>query len=147
MKHVRQQIREALATVLNSQPLVGANVFINRTQPVTDSVLPCLIIAVENDESESASMSYPRLANHRLVISIRAFAHANSALDDALDAMCMNVEKALSANISLGGLTKDLQISSTSMALNSEAETNYGEAAMLWSAAYYIQETVPETAL
>lgn len=145
--HLRKQIRDAVATQLTGMSLTGSNVFKNRTQPVTDTNLPCLIIATEADEAESASLSYPRLTIRRLTLSIRALAKATSAVDDALDAICLNVEKALAGNMTLGGLAKDLQISATNIALNSESETNYGEATMLWQATYYIQETAPETAL
>lgn len=147
MTHVRKQIRDAVAVKLTGLTATGNNVFKNRTQAITENILPCLIISTESDDSEFISMGYPRLENRRLTVAIRALAQASSAIDDVLDDICLSVEQALSADISLAGLAKDLQINATNIQFNSESETNYGEATMLWTATYYIQETAPETAI
>lgn len=147
MSHVRQQIREAIAVKVTGLALIGGNVFQNRTQMVTDANLPCLIIASDNEESQSMSLSYPRLTARSVNFSVRVLAKASTDLDDVLDGICLNVEKALAADIALGGLTKDLQLTNTSILFNSDNETNYGEATMAWLATYYIQETAPDMAL
>jgi hypothetical protein len=147
MSHVRQQIRVALAAKVTGLATTSSNVFQNRTQMVTDANLPCLIIASESDEAQSISLSYPRLTARIANFSIRVLAKATADLDNVLDGICLNVEKALASDTSLGGLTKDLQLMNTSIAFNSDNETHYGEAAMNWSATYYIQETAPDTAL
>jgi hypothetical protein len=147
MSHVSQQIVDAIAVLITGLPLTGANVFDDIPTNPSSSILPCLIVEIIKDDSEPTSMGYPRLLNCTLSLAVIARAIGKTSLKRTLNTIRSNVQTALSAKPSLGGLTKDLQLNSVAFLTNSEAETNYGEATMLWTATYYIQETAPETAL
>lgn len=147
MTHVRKQIRDAIAAKLIGLPNIGTNVFTNRTKKITNNILPCLIIETAKENSEAASVGTPRLVKRVLLVNIRVLTKATEDIDDVLDAICLDVEKQLALSPDLGGLTKDLKLESTDFSFDSENETTYGEAAMLWSADYQTKDTAPDTAL
>jgi len=147
MSHVRQQIREAAATAITGLATTGANVFQSRVYPVTNSKLPCLLIASIDEGSGYASLGYPRLMIRQLTLSIKAVAKATANLDDTLDRICLEAEIALAANVPLGGIAKNLSLTGTHIELDGDAETPVGVATMLWQADYYTTETAPNVAL
>ena len=146
MAHIRRQIREAIGIKLTGLALTGANVFQSRVYALDDTELPAILIATEIEDVEASSISYPRLQKRNLLVSIKALAKANADLDDVLDEICSQVEKALSADIGLNGLTKDLLLSSTNIALEGDGEKPIGVATMVWAANYQMKETAPDVA-
>lgn len=147
MSHVRQLIREAAAAKLSGLTTTGSNVFQSRVYPLADSKLPCLLVMSEEESSESASLGYPRLMQRQLTLSIAAVAKATANLDDTLDKICLEAEKALSSDVTLGGIAKDLRLTGTRIEFNGESEKPVGVATMLWQADYYTTETAPDVAL
>jgi hypothetical protein len=145
--HVRQQIRDALVVRLTGLATTGANVFKSRTYALEDSELPCLLIANESDNSESVSIGFPRLLKRDFLVSIKAVVKLADDLDDALDNICKQVEQAICADPSLGGIAKDFLLVNTTFELNGDMEAMVGEATMLWQSQYYIKETAPDLAL
>jgi len=145
--HVRQQIRDALVTRLTGLVTTGSQVFKSSTFNFDDADLPCLLIANEEDNSQSASIGYPRLQKRDFLVSIRAIVKISTGTDDALDNICKEVEIAISNDPSLGGIAKDLLLVNTRFELNGDMESQVGVATMLWQSQYYIKETAPDLAL
>lgn len=99
--HVRRQIREAVATALTGLSTTGARVSQARMAPRRASDLPCLLVETADERIEQTAQS--RLTRELTVI-VRCFAKANTALDDTLDQIAGEVETALAAAGTLGGL-------------------------------------------
>ena len=56
MAHLRQSIRERIATDVTGLSTTGSNVFQSRVYPVEDGSLPCLLVYTTSEESEVDTM-------------------------------------------------------------------------------------------
>lgn len=101
MAHVRQQIREAVATALTGLATTGSRISQARMAPRRAGDLPCLLVETADERIEQGAQS--RLMRELTVI-VRGFAKANTSLDDTLDQIAGEVETALASAGSLGGL-------------------------------------------
>ena len=152
MSHARQQIREAIQSELTGLTTTGSNVFVSRAYPVNDESLPCLKIYNGPDEMvpEASSMGDNRAYNLAIIIEVkvRPAADVDDGLtnyDDLLDTICAEVQAALTADDTLGGLVKDMDLVSTEFEADDETENETGSATMVWSSLYRIDRTDPET--
>jgi hypothetical protein len=144
--HMRKQIRDAVVARLTNLTTTGANVFQDRVYALSDEELPAIIINTENETSQPNALMASRLMQRELNISVTAYVKAVATMDDKLDQICKEVEIALATDTSLGGLTKDLYLTSTNMTLDGSGEQPRGLAQMLWAASYYVRETAPDVA-
>lgn len=148
MSHIRQQIRAAILAKLTGLPTTGGNVFQTRVWPVNDSELPCLLIMTDadmiNSYSDGSLVGFvPRSVNRTLHLTIVAVVRG-VAIDDALDAICLDVEKALAADRFLGGLSANITLSDTRIQFKGEGEKPTGEATMSWLIEYWVSDTTPD---
>lgn len=145
--HVRRQIRDAVLAKLLNLATTGVNVFGDRVYPLADEELPALMIKTESESSQPNALMASRLMQRDLTINVSAYVKAVSNLDNTLDQICKEVEIALAADTSLGGLTKDLYLTATNMTLDGSGEKPRGLTEMLFTASYYVRETAPDVAL
>lgn len=147
--HVRQQIREAMAAELTGLATTGSRVFQSRVYPLSDNELPCLLISNGNNGGvEYASVGYPRLVKRTTVVEVKAVAKLTVNLDDLLDTMCNEVEKAVFANLTLGGLAKDIRLSAEpTTEMVGDGEKPVGVCTIQIEVDYYVNETAPDVAL
>lgn len=101
MAHVRRQIREAAAAALTGLATTGSRVSQSRMAPRRAGDLPCLLVETAEERIEQGAQT--RLTRE-LTVLVRAFAKANTALDDTLDQIAAEVETALASAGTLGGL-------------------------------------------
>ena len=65
--HIRQQIRERIATNLTGLTTTGTRVYQSRVYPLEDNNLPGLIIYTVSEESEPAVIGTDRLLDRKLM--------------------------------------------------------------------------------
>jgi len=109
MAHVCNQIKKAVTTLVTGLTTTGANVFEQRFRTVQQSELPCLLVFTtsENIELEEGTLDAPmRIMNLRVQGNVQA----TSSLDDTLDTILKEVEVALGADITIGGLAIGLDM-------------------------------------
>lgn len=99
--HLRTQIRSAVCSAVTGLATTGSRVAASRMTPRRGSDLPCLLVETR-DESIDAGVQ--RHAQHDLRVLVTAFAKANSTLENTLDQIAAEVETALAAAGTLGGL-------------------------------------------
>jgi len=149
MSHVRTQLRTAAAAALTGLATTGAKVFKSRLRPADDDELPCLLVYCD-DEPNIARQTVgktPRLSRELLLV-VKGLAKNGVALDDELDAICKEVEVAISANLTLGGLVREgVWLTSINTTMNEEMEKPCGEIIMMFSATYSTNSNAPEVAL
>lgn len=149
MAHVRAQIRAKLVAVLSGLATTGANVYANRKELVPASNLPAVFIMNDNDEIKAraiGSQAAPHARNEMstVMMKIQAAAKATAGLDDTLDEICLEVQKAISADIFLGGLTVDARLMSTVFELDALGETQAGLADMIWEFDFWSANNAPD---
>lgn len=149
MAHLRQTLRERVATVLTGLAS-GATVYQSRVDPVEAQTLPVFLVYTLEDEVDLDSGV---LGNHtffrNLTVAVDAIARQASGMDDALDTLCAEAEAAITADSdsasagTLGALTEWCELESTSITLEDGAERDTGRAAMRWAMQYRVDTTDP----
>jgi len=110
MSHVRQQIRDDIVTTLTGLATTGSNVFRSRIFPLEETNLPALCIYTKSETSEYDTIGLPRSVNRVLDVAVEAYVKGVSNYDNTLDTIAVEMEEAIAADITLGGLAKDAQI-------------------------------------
>lgn len=158
MSHVRKQIAESIASKLSAisvqaGPASGnAHVYVNRHHPLSQDELPAIVIFFDSEEVISRSMGsldpdQPRNTERLAIFDIQVTVKADDDfLFEMLDEISVKIEKILSMNRFLDGLTQDLRLSTTRMNVEGDAELPAGMTSMNWEAEYWCLETNPEEA-
>ena len=146
MAHVRQQIREAIATAITGLAS-AASVHQSRVYDLESGDLPAFKVYTLSESTERDSQQNPRGTYRQMQLVLEAAAKAVSDLDDTLDTLCAEVETAIAADITLGGLSKDAYLETTTIELNDGGDQPHGAATMSWIVEYRVRETAPETVL
>jgi hypothetical protein len=143
--HVRKQLRDQVAVLVQSLTTYAVNVYKNRRYPVDSSELPCLIVQTGDEEIETLTIDYPsqQLRREQLIISV--IAETTVGLDDMLDEICKDIEIALAGNVLL---SRNFTLDSTSgIDPNIVGEKPVGVVDMRFTAEIYTLENAPFTAL
>jgi len=110
MSHVRQQIRDDIVTTLTGLTTTGSNIFRSRIFPLEETNLPALCIYTKSETNEYDTIGLPRSVNRVLDVAVEAYVKGVSNYDNTLDTIAVEMEEAIAADITLGGLAKDAQI-------------------------------------
>lgn len=144
MSHVRTQLVEAVADVLDGLNTTGSNVFVGQVYAVGVEQMPCLCISTSSEEVDWADQNTQRRAVS-LVIDGRV--RAEYGADELLDDIAAEVETALLADQFLGGLTQGIDLISTEKEFSAEAEGETGSVSMTYTVYILTEPGAPGTAL
>jgi hypothetical protein len=146
MAHARKQIRAAVVTALGGLTLTKTNVFASRVRPLAEDQLPALRIYT-NDEGdvEPLSIGNPVLQQRTLSLVVECVDKASDAMDDTLDDIAEDVEVALTADVTLGGIARDINYQGTEIEINDESDQPVGVARMRFDVAYIVYDNAPGT--
>ena len=142
--HVRQQIREYFGTTLTGLTTTGANVFESRVYTLQENTLPSLVIYTKSETSEPIVIGVDRVMSRDLSVVIEGYVKATSNFDDTIDTISKEVEEAIAADRTLGGLAKDCYLESTEIEFNAEGEKPLGYVSLTFLTNYYVKETNPD---
>lgn len=146
MAHVRQQIRDRIATTLTGLPGTGANVYKMRRYAIDDGKLP--IIAVYTVDENSSLITIGSRTLRRVVnVGIEIVAKgASTSIADTIDGYTTNVEEALANDFTLNGLAKSCLLTSSTIDVNVEGEKAVGTARLVYAVEYITAIDDVETA-
>lgn len=147
MAHVRKQIRDNVVTAVTGLTTTGSRVYRSRVYPVDTVNLPGLLIYTTAEASEIDSLASPRGLERSLDLAVEGVAQATANLDNTLDQIAAEVETALAADTTRGGLAKDTYLASTEIQLSDEGDKPVGAVRMIFRVVYRTRETAPETAI
>jgi hypothetical protein len=148
--HVRQQVREALATLLTNLTTTGTRVFQSRIRPLADNELPCLMISTNQEDIEMVGSNTDPALERSLTIRVTAVAKATATLDDTLDTIIKEVEVKLNASIAantLNNLVKGISLNGIEIEFSDETEKPVGQAVMSFTALYYTLASTPDASI
>jgi hypothetical protein len=139
MAHQRKLIRDAAVGKLLAQTDAGSKVYANRIKPFTSngwtSELPAIVVYTMDEQAEifnAAPREYLRTV--QLVVEIQAA--ADESLDDVLDNIADQVERAMLRDDTLAGTVNNLLLVRSRMALRDEGETLIGACIVQFDAQY-----------
>lgn len=138
MPHQRQLIREAVKAALLNQTAAQGRVEETRLVPARIGELPTISV-FSNEEDSEKGQEAPRELKRRLVITVecRVGVPAGGALDDSLDAIAQEVERAMHADPTLGGKCQDSFLSGTNFGTVAGAERPLGAVQLLYAVTYW----------
>ena len=145
--HVRKQIRDFIVTAVTGLVTTTTNVFPSRVYNIEESKLPALLIYTKDEASGPQTITYPRSVQRNLEVVIEGVAAKNATLDDTLDTIIKEVEVAVIADPTLGGLAKDTMLTPIEIGLTGDAQNPTGNARMTFTVEYYILENNPTVAV
>jgi hypothetical protein len=146
MAHLRQSIRERIATDVTSLTTTGANVFQSRIFPVEESKLPCLLVYTTSEDSEVTEMASPRPMTRMLNVVVQGVVSAAQP-DDTLDLISKEVEVALAGDVSINSLANNSFLSSTEIEFNADGAKPIGTVVLNYSVEYRNVDNNPESAI
>lgn len=146
MSHVRQQIRDRVATLVTGLPTTGASVYKMRRYALDDAKLPAICVYT-TDESSSlitiGSRTLRRVINVVVDIIIKG---SSTAVSDSIDTICVSAEEAMAADFTLNGLAKSSVLTSSEIDVNVEGEKSIASARLVYAVEYVTLITDVETA-
>ena len=146
MAHLRQSIRERIATVVTGLSTTGSNVFQTRIYPIESGTLPCLLIYTTSEESEIDQMASPRPMIRSLNVVIQGVVSATQP-DDTLDLISKEVEIAMAGDVTINSLANNSFLSSTEIEINSDGAKPVGILMLNYTVEYRNMDNNPETAI
>ena len=146
MAHLRQSIREQIATDVTGLSTTGSNVFQSRVYPVEDASLPCLLVYTTSEESEVTEIASPRPMTRFLNVIVQGVVGATTP-DDTLDDISKEVEVALAGDVSINNLANNSFLSSTTIEFNAEGAKPIGTVMLNYIVEYRNLDNNPESAI
>lgn len=141
--HVRKRVEDAVVTTVTGLSTTGSNV---ETSPVyAVESTPTLAVYAGRETSES-SEPVVMGSDRRLQRIVEIHIDAHCASRTQAYTVCVEVEKAMSADVTLGGLAKDSYIIGTEHEHGS-AEEKGVVANMIYRVEYHTSETAPDVVL
>lgn len=146
MSHVRQQIRDRVATLVTGLPTTGTSVYKMRRYALDDAKLPAICVYTM-DESSSlitiGSRTLRRVINVVVDIIIKG---SSTTVSDSIDTICVSAEEAMAADFTLNGLAKSSVLTSSEIDVNVEGEKSIASARLVYAVEYITLITDVETA-
>ena len=146
MAHLRQSIRERIATDVTGLSTTGSNVFQSRVYPIEDGSLPCLLVYTTSEESEVTEMASPRPITRILNVVVQGVVGATTP-DDTLDTISKEVEVALAGDVTINSLANNSFLSSTSIEFNADGAKPIGTVMLNYIVEYRNLDNNPESAI
>ena len=146
MAHLRQSIRERIATDVTGLSTTGSNVFQSRIYPIEDASLPCLLVYSTSEDSEPTEMASPRPVTRILNVVVQGVVSATQP-DDTLDTISKEVEVALAGDVSINSLANNSFLSSTEIEFNADGAKPIGTVMLNYVVEYRNVDNNPESAI
>ena len=145
MSHVRQQIRDAVASALMGLTTTQNRVFPSRVYPMTAATLPGLTVFTQNETIEPHAMGRPIKLKHEMEIVIEAYVKQTADFDNAVDTISGEIETAVAQNSALQSLVKLILPVDLAIETFKEGDQPVAVATMTYRALFFTHEGTPET--
>lgn len=144
MLHRRQLIREAAAAALKGKTDAGDRVYETRLVPYRLLELPAIAVYSLDESTEEASRSTaPRELERDLELAIEGAVKQGENVDDAMDALALEIERVMHADPTLGGVASDTFLSGTEFFVDVESDRPAGVIRLVYRTRYYTQAPDP----
>lgn len=146
--HVRTQIRDKVVDLLDNLTTTGTRCYAARPRTRPLRTLPALIVYTNGEEINiTAGQRGSRRLERPLDLVVEGYVAETSDPDKTLDKINAEVEVAMAADPTLGGLAKDLYIQRLDKEQEDDAEKPTWVIRMNFYCEYHTRETAPTAAL
>lgn len=136
MAHVRQQIRDRIATVLSGIAGFATSVYKMRRYALDDAKLPAIAVYTVDESSNLitiGSRTLRRVVNVGIEIVAKG---ASTTIADTIDGYAVSVEETLANDFTINGLAKSCILTSSTIDVNVEGEKAVGTARLVFAVEY-----------
>tara|TARA_R110001632_G_scaffold9645_2_gene36793 strand:- start:3167 stop:3610 length:444 start_codon:yes stop_codon:yes gene_type:complete len=144
MAHLRKQLRDRAVADLTGLATTGSKIYASRVYPLTTANLPGLCVYTREESVEVTTINSPRTLIRELALIVEGYAASTTVLDDTLDQIALEVEKALAADITLNNLAKTIKLQSVDAEYSDEGEQPVGIIRLTYAVEYAALENNPE---
>ena len=144
MSHARTQIRQAVVDILKDNTIAGSSVFASRVYALNEPKLPAILVYTTPENVVEQSISYPRTQHRELVVTIEIYIKGSSSIDDAIDALALEIEQLIAADPTLGIGAKDTTLDTTDIKHSDEGEKPIAIATLNYAVSYTVKEHQPQ---
>lgn len=146
MAHVRQQIRDRIATVLAGITGFSSSVYKMRRYAIDDAKLPIIAVYTVDENSNLitiGSRTLRRVINVGVEIVAKG---ASTSIADTIDGYAVSVEEAIANDFTINGLAKSCVLTGSTIDVNVDGEKAIGTARLVFAAEYVTAINDVETA-
>lgn len=149
MAHARRQIIDQMITNITGATAAGTNVGPARLYALDPASLPAIHVTFTSDaiDVEGSYMSNPEENAHTLTITVEIYHRVVDTVEADLDAIAVEVQTALGADCTFGGLAEIFQLADTALELTIDADAPHGVLTLTYTASYRVAANDPETIL
>lgn len=134
--HERKQLRDAVvAQLIAGATSAGARVRPSRMEPPQTSELPAIGVYTP-DEEVTGLATAPRELTRTAVVAIEAWVIAAQNLEDAFDALALQIETAMDTDLWLGGAANTSVLSGTSTGIQLDGARPMGMLRLEYTCVY-----------
>lgn len=152
--HVRQQVRDAVKAILIAAGTrAGRDVRSARVQPINADTenMPVVVVHTPSERTTTQTMSGTRLQERNIDVVLEMFERPETQdAADKLDTLCKECENALLADVTLGGVIKDINEAegiTTTVTITKDADQDIAVAVMRLVAVVYTVEGAADVAV
>lgn len=147
MAHVRKTIRDNITTTLTGLTTTGSNVYQTRFYPLAEAKLAGLCIYTNSESTETSTITVPRTQLRTLEVMVEAYVKGTTGIDDTLDTIAVEVEEALTTDITRGGNAKDTKVTAFEASYAGDGDQPVGVGRFTVEVLYATLENDIETAV
>ncbi len=139
MAHERKDIRDAAIAALLGETDAGSRVSASRMAPPQNAELPCLSVYTDDETVDPASKNTtPRELRRTVTLAIEGWVSvpAGDALDDAFDALALEIETAMDADADLDQTVYSCVLDRTEMGVKMDGNRPMGCVRLEYTATY-----------
>ena len=144
--HLRAQIRAAAVSALTGLTTSGARVKDSPVHPLQESDLPGLRIFTQAESAEITTMGATRKRARTLTLVVEACVKAATGYATSVDLMAKEIEVALDANNTLGGLCKYIDPGTFEEVQDGAADKPIAIGRMKFEVVYHTRKGSPDVA-
>lgn len=146
--HIKRQIREAVGTALGSLTTTQSHVYQSRVYPLQGNELPGLCVYTSKSDNELITLKRPgaRMAR-QIEVSIEIHVKKVADPDDQLDLIQQEVEIAMSADHTFGGLAKESFLDSEDDEMDGDGEQLTWQRTLTYVFMVHTYDNAPDAAI
>lgn len=145
--HIRQQIRERVATTLTGLTTTGSRVYQSRVYPMAETNMPGILIYSTSEDSEIDVMGSTGTLNRLLNLTVEGYVKSTTEFDDKIDDICKEIETAMAGDQTINGLAKNSFLAGTEINYSGEGEQPIGVVTLNYVVQYRTATNAPDVAV
>lgn len=145
--HVRQQIRDRIASNVTGLSTTGDRVYKSRVWPLNADTMPALLVYSISENSATDIMGRSLVMNRELSVVVEGYVRNITVYDDKVDTIAKEVEIAMAADQTLNNLAKISYLSGTEISYSGEGDQPIAVVSMTYLVQYRTAVDSPDVPL